>query len=454
MAQQMTFPAHARAILVLGLPLIGSQLAQFLIHVTDTVMMGWYGVTDLAAVVVAGSVLFTVIIVGSGFAWATVPLVAAAVEEGDEVQVRRVTRMGLWASGLFAAVVMPVLLGWGTLFEDLGQTPEVARLASAYMGVAAWSLVPALVIMCLRGYLSALERTQIVLWATLAGAVVNAGLNYMLIFGNFGMPELGGRGAALASVATNIFVAGFLAIYAAWRVPEHAIFVRLWRSDPVALRQVFRLGWPIGLTSLAEGGLFAASAIMVGWVGTVPLAAHGIALQLTTATFMVHIGLSQAATIRAGRAYGRKDTEHLRRGGAMAIGLSLAMSCLTIAVFLIFPEPLVLLFLDPGEADLGAIVGMGIVLLAVAALFQLADGAQVLALGLLRGVQDTRVPMVYAVVSYWAVGAPVAYLLGFRLGFGAVGVWLGLVVGLVCAGVLMLHRFWFRVLPRLEAGRL
>lgn len=451
MAPQMTLAAHLRATLTLGLPLIGSQLAQFLIQLTDTVMIGWYGVTELAALVLATSLLTVLIIFGAGFAWAVMPLVAAAAERGDTDQVRRVTRMGLWASLAFCALALPPILLVPDIFDRLGQPPEVARAARTYLVIAAWGLVPALVTMLLRSYLSALEHARIVLWATVAGVVANAGLNWVLIFGKLGAPSLGIAGAAIASVATHLVIAGGLATYALHRLPEHALFARLWRPDRAALGAVFRLGWPIGLTNLAEVGLFAASSVVMGWVGTRELAAHGIAIGLATAIFMVHLGLSQAATIRAGQAVGRGDATGLRRAALAAIALSAGVAGLGILLFLGAPRVLIGAFLDPADPERMAIIAVGTGLLAAAAVFQMVDAAQVMALGLLRGVQDTRMPMVYAAVSYWAVGAPVAYGLGLHTPLGGVGVWLGLACGLTCAALFMMHRFWCRAVPGLAS---
>lgn len=442
MSAPLSFPGHLRATVVLGLPLIGSQLAQFVIQLTDTVMIGWYGVTELAALVLANSIVFTLIVVGAGFGWAVMPLVAAAEARGDEVQVRRVTRMGLWASAGFCAVALPLLLSAGPLLRGIGQDPAVVALAEDYLRIAAWGLVPALAVMVLRSYLAALERARIVLWATLAAAVLNAVFNYAFIFGRLGMPELGVRGAALASVAMHGATAAVLVVYILRAVPRHALFVRLWRPDWPGLGQVARLGWPIALTNLAEVGLFTFSSVMMGWFGVTALAAHGIALQCATAMFMIHIGLSQAVTVRAGQAYGLGDPLRLRRAAGAAIALSAGVAVATIVLFLAIPETLISAFLDPAEPARGEIVAVGVSLLAAAALFQAADGAQVMALGILRGVQDTRRPMIYAAVSYWGLGAPAAWLLAFGLGLGGVGVWLGLAVGLSCAGALMMWRFW------------
>jgi MATE family multidrug resistance protein len=205
---------------------------------------------------------------------------------------------------------------------------------------------------------------------------------------------------------------------------------------------VFRLGWPIALTNLSEVGLFAASAFMVGLLGTVELASHGIALQIASATFLVHVGLSSAATIRVGAAWGRHDAEGQRRAAIAATWLSAGFVLLTVTLFLMAPGPLVGLFLDPEDPAAPAVLALGSYLLALAALFQAADAGQVMALGFLRGQQDTRMPMVLAAISYWAVGLPVSLLLTFPLGLGVTGIWLGLVAGLSLAAVLLMIRFW------------
>ncbi len=204
------------------------------------------------------------------------------------------------------------------------------------------------------------------------------------------------------------------------------------------------MGVQIGLTSLAEAGLFSASTVIMGWIGTLELAAHGIAIQIISVFFMVHVGLSNAATVRAGRALGRRDEAGLRRGAAAVLGLSLLFAFVAVLLFLILPEQMIGLFLDPGESLRDQILVVGRTLLAVAALFQFADAVQVMTLGLLRGVQDTRVPMLIAAVSYWGVGVPMSYVLGILWGWDGEGVWFGLVLGLVLAGALMSWRFWRR----------
>lgn len=451
MLKTMTYGGHVRAILTLGLPLIGGHLGQIAIGVTDTVMLGWYSVESLAAVTLASTYFFVLFIFGSGFAWAVMPMVATFAAEEDETSIRRATRMGLWLSLGFAVFALPLMLWSEPILRLLGQGDVVASQAARYLSVAGWGIVPALLVMVLKSYLAALERTQVVLWITLIAAGVNAAANYAFIFGNWGAAEMGIVGAAIASVATQVVSLVGVVLYILIVVPQHQLFVRFWRADGQMIAQVFRLGWPISLTALSEVGLFAGSAMMMGWLGTIPLAAHGIAVQLSAITFMVHLGLSNVATIRVGNAFGRRDRPHMMRGAVTVTVMSVIFAVVTTVFFVGWPELLISAFMqkdEPARADILA-VGMG--LLIMAALFQLVDGAQAIALGMLRGVQDTTVPMWLAAFSYWIVGMPISYFCGFVLGWEGIGVWAGLVIGLGVAAVLLNGRFWLVVLPHLGA---
>ncbi|MBW4963214.1 MATE family efflux transporter [Sulfitobacter sp. CW3] len=453
MTSNMTYIGHARAIAVMGLPLVGGHLGQVAIGVTDTVMMGWYSVEALAAVTLASTYFFVLLIFGSGFAWGVMPMVAAFEAEGDETSLRRATRMGLWLSLGFACLSLPLMIWSRPVMALMGQEPALAEMVGQYLAIAGWGIIPALLVMVLKSYLAALERTQVVFWITIVSAIANVLANYAFIFGNWGAPELGIRGAALASLASNSVALLAVVFYVLKALPEHQIFVRLWRPDWDMLARVFRLGLPIGFTGLSEVGLFAASAVMMGWLGTVALAAHGIALQLASMTFMVHLGISNVATIRAGNAYGRRDPEHLAKGAITGTAMSICIAALTIVAFVAWPEPLIDLFMQKSEPARAQILVVGTGLLAMAALFQLVDGAQAVALGLLRGVQDTKIPMILAGISYWVVGIPASYLLGFTLGLDGIGVWLGLVVGLGVAAILLNLRFWGPAMRGLRKAR-
>ena len=434
----------AKPLLILGLPIIGSHLAQMLLHVTDTVLLGRYGTVALDAVVLATSAFFVLFILGSGFGIAVMGMVASALGRGDETLVRRETRMGMWLSILFGVLTMPIFWNTGAILRAAGQDPQVAALAQDFLRIAGWGMIPALLVMVLKSYLAALERTQVVLWVTLAAVGVNFAIAYCFIFGRFGAPEWGVRGAALASLATQYMTFVALALYAAYARESRrfTLFRRFWRPDWVTLVRVLRLGLPTGLTGLAESGLFVAASMMMGWIGRVELAAHGIAMEITALSFMVHLGLSNAATVRVGRAMGEGDKAAMRRAALAATGLSLGFVVLMLGLFLSVPERLIGIFLDPAKGDAVAIVGFGATFLAVAALFQLFDAMQVIALGLLRAVQDTRAPMWIAAISYWMVGIPCSYGLAFVAHLGGAGLWLGLAAGLAAAAALLMLRFW------------
>lgn len=443
-APNPTFGGQARALWTLGLPLVGSQLAQIAIQTTDVLMLGWYDVVALAAISLVSPIYFTIFIVGAGFAIGVMPMVASAAGTEDDRQVRRVTRMGLWLSIAYGLAVIPLCLFFEPFLLAIGQDEDISILGGQYMAYAGVGILPALIVMVMRSYLSALELTRIVLIATLATFVLNIFVNYALIFGNWGAPELGVIGAAIASVIGHLFGLCILVVYALKKTPQYTLFKNFRRPDWEAMSRVFHLGWPIGITLLSEVGLFAITSIMMGWIGTIALAAHGIALQIASITFMIHLGLSQAVTVRAGRAWGRSDAVTLRLACQAALVMSAIAVGVTMAVFLLLPETLIGAFIDPSDPDRLEILAVGTVLLALAALFQAVDAGQVMALGMLRGVQDTRVPMIMAAFSYWVVGVPCSYVLGFTLGLDGVGIWLGLSVGLAVAGVLLQMRFWTR----------
>ncbi len=449
MIAKQSHNAHAGALLALGLPLVGSHIAQMALHVVDTVVLGWYGVTELAAVVLGGSCFFVVFVLGGGFAQAVMPMVAQALGRGDETEVRRATRMGMWLSILFGVLIYPLFWFSEPILLAAGQKPDVAALAGDFLRLAGLGMIPALLVMVLKSYLAALERTQVVLWVTVSAVGLNALLCYPLVFGRWGLPEMGVVGSALATLLIQVLSLVVIALYAAVlpSLRRFHLFQRFWRPDWHAMGQVFRLGAPIGLTGLAESGLFQATALMMGWIGTVELAAHGIAMQVTAIGFMVHVGLSNAATVRTGRFAGAGEWGDLRRGAGMAIAISAVVGVAQIALYLSFAEPIVGLFIDRSSAEAPLILAFGGVLLIYAAAFQMMDAAQVLALGLLRGVQDTAVPMGIAAVAYWLIGVPAAWYLAFRADWGGPGLWMGLVIGLFCAASALMWRFWSRV-PR------
>ena len=435
---------HFRATFSLGIPLIGAQLAQLGIHTTDVVILGRLGAAHLAAIVLSAQFFFTVFILGSGFANAVMPMVAQAYGRGDAVSVRRAVRMGMWVALAYSALMIPLFYNAEAILLYAGQKPEVAALAGSYLKIAQWGMAPGLLFMTLRGLVSAHGRAGIVLYVTIVILSVNAFFAYALVLGHFGFPALGMEGAAIVSFCVNLLSFLLITAYIQSRpdMRRYELFVRFWKPDWGALREVVHLGLPIGLTMLAEVGLFTGASLLMGNIGTLQLAAHGIALQLASIAFMIPLGLAQAGTVRVGVAHGRGD-----RLGVVRAALAVLMIAAVIAVsggilFALVPTTLASIFLDKAGADSAAVLAIAGPFVVIAGIFQLVDGLQAIAAGLLRGLKDTRIPMVLALISYWPIGFFCAWFFAFPAGFGGIGVWFGFLSGLAAAAVLLNWRFY------------
>ena len=436
----MEFFSYIRSLFLLSLPLIGGHVAQVLIGVGDTLIVGRYSTEALAALVLGTTIFFIIFIFGAGFSFAAMALISTANTEGDNIKIRRITRMALWLSLAFGCIVSPFFIFSERLLLFLGQDFNLAVLASDYLIFSGIAMFPALSSSVLRCYLAGMEYVKVTFYISVVAVLLNILINYLLVFGMFGFPELGIIGAGIATVLVNLFMFISFLIYAKTKLTRHNLFVRFWRPDRGVIGLVLKMGSAIGITSLAEAGLFSASSIMIGWLGQIELAAHGIALQLASITFMLHLGLSDAATIRVSSALGKADKHKIINECWASLVISLGLSSLAILIFLGFPKLLISTFLNSEEINSNLIIEMGISLLALAALFQLVDGGQALAIHLLRGIHDTTIPMYIAVISYWIIGLPCGYVLSFHYNFGAQGIWLGLVLGLGFACLFLLLR--------------
>jgi MATE family multidrug resistance protein len=430
----------------LAWPLVVAQLAQNALHLTDVILLGWLGSTYLAAGTLATTFLMPFLVAGVGVVGAVAPLVAQARGARNIKAVRRVVRQGSWVALLLAAAMVPVVLQIRPLYAAMGQDPAVTAMAGEFIDIAAWSLFPALGIVAFRSLLAAYDATRAILVITVLGVLLNAAVAYALIFGHFGLPRMELRGAATATLVTNIAMALMMIAYVVThrRFRRFHLLVRFWKPDWRRFAEILRVGTPIGLTVLAEVGLFTAAALLMGWLGTDEVAAHAIALQCASMAFMVPLGLGMAATVRVGLAYGRRDPLAIHRAGWAAFALGTGFMALSCALFLTAGPAIVALFLDPGRPENANALALAATFLAVAGLFQLVDGAQVVAAHALRGLSDTAVPMMLAIFGYWAVGLPVAYGLGFVAGWRGVGIWLGLACGLAFVAVVLVTRFALR----------
>jgi MATE family, multidrug efflux pump len=443
------------AMTALALPLVGSQLAVIAMATTDVIMMGWLGPTQLAAGALGSAVYFPIMHLGFGVMAAVAPMVAHAIGAGNFRGVRRSVRQGFWVASLFGAIFAIPLWFAGDILVFLGQQQDLADLAQGYLRAALWGLGPLMWAIVLRGFLTAHERPRAVFFVMVIGIGVNALGNYALMFGNFGFPRLELVGAGISTSVVDIFMALALIAFVLRdrRLSHYQLFARFWRADWPRFVEVVRLGGPIGLAVLAESSLFGAAGILMGLIGRAELAAHAIAMQCAAVAFMIPLGISQAVTARVGLAAGARDRAGVGRAGWVAIGLGIVFTLVSASLFWFAGEWLVGLYLDLDNADNGPVVSLAVSFLVIAALFQLVDGAQAVGAGALRGMRDTRVPMMLAIFGYWGVGLPTSAVLAFPVGLGGQGVWMGLATGLTVVAILLVWRFYRRerLLPALPA---
>lgn len=438
--------AELRATFLLAWPLVIAQVAQNALFTTDVIMMGWLGPEYLAAGTLATSFFTPFLLLGGGIVSAVAPLAAQALGARQIKNVRRTVRQGFWAAIVVALLLFPLIWQIEHILLAAGQEPELATMAAQYMQIAVLVLFPGLGLFAIRSFLSALGSTQIILYVTIAGVFVNAGANYALIFGNFGFPRLELQGAAIATVVTNLIMFGLLLAYTLThrKYRRFHILVRFWKPDWLRFREIFRIGTPIGLTLMAEVGMFAIAAIFMGWHGTDALAAHAVALQCASFAFMVPLGLSMAATVRVGLAFGAGSDNGIAQAGWVAMIIGTGFMVITCVLFLTMPQVFTRLFLDPADPGNLAALAMATTFLGVAGLFQIVDGAQVVAVHVLRGLNDTKIPMFIALFGYWGVGMPVAWFLGSPDRLAGIGIWLGLAAGLAFCAVVLTARFAMR----------
>lgn len=441
------FRAELAATLHLAGPLALANILQMAVYAIDVIFVARLGQEALAAsslgITVFGLLMWTF----SGMTGAVAPLIAAELGRKAHPlrEVRRSMRMALWLSVLCGLVGMAICSFGEAIMLATGQAPRVAARAGDFLAILKWAIIPMIVCNVLRIFVSALGRPVFATAITAIAILVNALGNYMLVFGHFGAPALGLEGSALASNITAIatLIAYVVAIRCDRRLRRYHIFGRLWRGEWERFRELVRIGTPIGLTVLAEGGLFGGAAFLMGLIGEAELAGHTIALQVAAFAFQVPLGISQAATIRVGYHYGAGDRHGIALAGWAAMLTGLGFAALSASLMLLLPRTILSVYIDVHNPANSALLAFALQYLAVAAAFQLFDGTQSVAAGILRGLQDTRVPMMIAVTGYWLCGFGTAILLGFHTPLDGVGVWIGLAAGLVFVSVLLLWR-WHR----------
>ncbi len=438
---------EARALLTLAMPLILGNLAQSMIYATDLVLLGRLSADALAAGSLAVNIYGPFLMFGTGLLSALAPMIAS--ERGRMLHsvrdVRRSVRQGLWVAATLTIPSWLILWHGEAILLALGQDPALSVMGGHFLQIVMWSLPAYFVHLGLRFYISAMERAFAVFAVLFATVIVNGVASWALIFGHLGLPALGFAGAPIGSAISTFFLcAGLAAVVVTSRnFRRYRLFGRWWRADWQRYGTIWKLGLPIAIMILLEIGVFNAAVFVMGLIDRTSLAAHTIAIQIAAFAFMVPMGIGQAATVRVGIGYGSGDQGLITRAGWLAFALGVGFMCTTALSLLLFPRAMVGIFLDLNDPANTAIIATAISFLGVAALFQIVDGAQVVGAGVLRGLHDTRWPMVYAALGYWGIGLGVGLTLAFPLSLRGVGIWLGLASGLAAVAVLILIR-WMR----------
>jgi MATE family multidrug resistance protein len=420
-----------------------TQLGQVAMMTTDLLLLGRLGEDVVAAVALAHIVLFACFMLGTGLVAAVSPLAAQAFGAREPRMVRRALRVGLWAATLIGIPLTVAQLYGFEILTALGQDTTTARVAGRYLDGLAWSMVPAWWFIALRSFMGAVNRPEPGLWITLAAIPANLALAYVLIHGALGLPRLDVFGAGLATTLVNLGMcaAGIWVCYARRPFRKYRVLGRFWRADWPLMRELIVIGAPISGMFALEYGLFAAAAILMGWIGTTALAAHQIALQFASVIFMVPFGIAQAATVRVGQAVGRRDSAGTRLAGFVAITLGAGFMVMMVLLVIATRDLIPLAFLGSDSEHSAATIALTATLLMLGSTFFIADGTQSVAAGALRGLNDTRIPLLSAAVSFWLVGFTFSYGLAFPAGLQAPGVWIGLSIGLIVYAVLLVWRF-------------
>lgn len=436
-----------RATLSLAWPMVLTNLGQTAMNATDVMLMGRLGPDALAAGALGSNLYFMPLIFGLGLMLATSPMIATELgrRRHSVRDVRRTVRQGLWLAVLATIPIWIFLWNAQRILVWMGQDPSLAAQAGLYVRWLQWAVLPFYGYIVLRSFISALERPGWALVIVFIAVALNAALAWCLMFGHLGLPAMGIAGAGLAtSIASGFMFVGMIVVVS-WerRFRRYRILGRFWRPDWPRFRALLGLGLPIAGILAFEVTIFNAAALLMGLIDAASLAAHAIAIQIASISFMVPLGLNQAVTVRVGLAFGARDREGVARAGWTAYAVGVGFMALMALLMLAMPQVLIGAFIDIEASTNAQVVALAVTFLAFAALFQVADGAQAVGAGMLRGLHDTRVPMIYAAIGYWGVGLPLGVLLAFPLGLRGVGIWIGLSAGLIVVAALLLVR-WLR----------
>lgn len=436
--QRTRIKSEFKLLMQIGFPVIIGNLLQISMSVVDTLMAGNLSPRDLAAVAVGGSLFMPVMIFGAGVLMAVSPIVAQHFGARNLLQIGKTTRQSLWLALLLAIPSMFILRNMSFVLVLLEVEPDIVPLTLGYMDAISWGIIPFYFYLALRYFNEGISATKPAMYISIIGLFFNILGNYTLMYGKFGFPKLGavGTGYASAIVMFVMCIAIFVYTYRKKAYTRFEIFQNLRLPDKKYISELVRVGVPIGVSMCMEVTMFAVVALFMGSLGTYAVAGHQIAINFASITFMLAFGLSAAITVRVGQVVGRSGIKEARFSGFVGIGLASIFMCLTALIMFLFPGFITGLYTNDVELQ-----EIAISLIYMAAIFQLSDGLQVTGSGALRGLKDTKIPMVVNLIAYWIVGLPLGYYLGINLQWGPEGLWIGLIAGLTVAGILHNTRF-------------
>lgn len=438
---------EARAMVGIALPMAGVGLVNMGMSITDTVMIGWLGTTELAAGTVVSDLYSIVFYMTSGVLLALGPMIAEAIGARRDADVRRAVRQGLVAAAIVAVPAALAVLNTDLVLRAFGVGETIIGMGRGYAKASAVTIAAMLFVAVWRNVFAACGQSRVFLIATILALPLNAMLNAVLMYGWGPVPAFGLTGAGVASAGVAGCIALGLGAFAAVSpsMRRYDLFRRIWRVDAEKLRELFRNGMPIGVSSLAEYGIWLISTVTVSLFGAEVLAAHAIALRMAGVVYSVPVSLSQAAGIRVGYAVGSGDAAALRRSVSTAMTVGIMGTAALCVSLLLFRDIIPLMFLSGSVDGTGKVTGLASGLLVILGAVIFADGPRALAVGVLRGLKDTRAPLAMAVAGYWVVGVPLGLVLGFSIGWEAKGIWCGILAGVVVTGLLLCTRLYGQV---------
>lgn len=440
--------------ITLAFPVMMSQLGQVLVGVADSMMVGRLGAEPLAAASLGNSIFYVVMMFGIGVSMAMTPLVAMADGKNNPKRISRLFAHGFTINMVTGIMLFLVILLASPLLYHLNQPGDVVELAIPYLAIITFSLLPFMFFQTFKQFVEGLSQTRQAMYITIVANASNVFLNWVMIYGNLGFPALGLNGAGWATLISRVLM-GLMMWYYVRKSNRYKPFSLSFFPKKLSfpmISKMLKIGVPSGFQFIFEVGAFSSAAIMMGWLGVTALAAHQIALNLASISYMMATGLAASATIRVGNQLGRNDIRTLREAGFTVFIMVAMFMSVSAFIFIVFREFLPSLYIDDAQ-----VIQMSAVLLVIAGFFQLSDGVQVVGLGALRGMADVKIPTIVTLIAYWVIGLPGGYLLAFQFGMAEIGIWIGLLTGLSITGVMLLWRFHVlsrRLLVRQHAGDL